>query len=130
MELNGINCIGYEQIGNTVKITLACTMQQALDIDASELKITEQGEDIAVFGGYELTGVSKSGEYVNAIFAKELEANTAQTLSALEQNLAIANKKITVTQTTATATNKQVGEISTQLEAYGQAIEELAQSIG
>lgn len=132
MKLNGIECVGYEQVGNTAKFLLKCDLADALTIEG-ELKVTDEKTDIAVFGGYQVTGVEKSGENTLAKFAMKLEPNIEETVNAIlkQQNINASNitkVEMRTDQAQSTADNAQssIASISEALEAYGEAIEELA----
>ena len=136
MELNEITCIGYKQTGNTVYFDLECDFETANALDGEELKVTADGEDMAVFGGYQLVGLEKSGEYTRAKFAQALEPNTEQVLSAIQKNLEIANKNLTSNekktqsaQTSADSANKSASDAREIADANAAAIIELAEAV-
>lgn len=136
MELNGITCKGYQQIGNTVSFLLDCDFDTAIAIDGTKLTVTADGEDVAVFGGYELTGVERETEGTRARYAMALEANVEAAYKAVAENYTITKKaadkaetSAASAQSTATSALNQATDLSSQLEAYGQAIEELATQV-
>ena len=136
MELNEITCIGYKQTGNTVYFDLECDFETANALDGEELKVTADGEDMAVFGGYQLVGLEKDGEYTRAKFAQALEPNTEQVLSAIQKNLEIANKNLTANekktqsaQTSADSANKSASDAREIADANAAAILEMAEIV-
>ena len=136
MELNGITCIGYKPTGNVVAFDLECDFADALALDGEELKVTADGSDLAVFGGYQLTGLEVNGDYTHARFAMALEPNVEQMLSAIQQNLEIARKaadtadtKAKNAQTSATNAATSANDANTLANANAEAIEELAAAV-
>ena len=108
MKLNGIELISYDHSGANANFVLECSFAEATALDGEELTIKSGNAKVAVFGGYRLTGLTKVKDYVRASFAKALEPNTEQAISALEQNQAIHAK-------TAADLQEQVDELGAGL---------------
>lgn len=137
MELNGIDLIGYETVGNTASFVLDCGLSEAIALDGQELRVAEGGDDTAVFGGYRLTGVERTFDgRTRASFSLALEPNVEQLVTALRQDLSIkgraieeADGKAADAQSKAQGAVDRTDEMATQIEAYGEAIEELAAQV-
>lgn len=129
MKLNDIELVGYSTSGHIVTFTLGCDFSQALALDGEELTVKDGGTDMAVFGGYKLLSLENSGEYTVARFGLKLEPNTEATISALQKNLGIAESSIKSTATKADSAQSQIADLTDHLNAYGEAIEELATQV-
>lgn len=136
MKLNDIELVGFAPAdatavaGNTVSFVLVSDIAGATALDGQELKVTDGETDIAVFGGYELTGVERvSSDHVRATFARALEPNTAQAIQAIEKNAVIANVNINNATVTANAANAAAAAASNMAEVNAAAIEEIAATV-
>ena len=137
MQLNGLTLVGYDHTGANATFLLDCTFEQALALDGEELRVTDgDGTDIAVFGGYHLTGLeldsTAPSDRTRASFSKRLEPETEAELNALEGNLEIAKgdikrveSKAVAAQATADTATGLAGSNSESIDVYGTAIEEI-----
>lgn len=131
MELNGIVLVGYTATdGVTARFVLKTDMATAIALDGEELKVTANGSDVEVFGGYQLSSVEQmEAGKVRAKFARKLEANVSQAIEAIEANAEIANRNIDGATVTANAANAVASDASTLANANAEAIEELAAAV-
>lgn len=108
MKLNGIELISYDHHGATANFVLECSFAKAATLDGEELIVTSNDDEIAVFGGYHITGVEKVGEHTRASFFKTVEPNIEQDIKAIQQNQVIQTK-------TATDLQNQIDELGSGL---------------
>lgn len=117
MKLNDVELISYDHSGATANFILECSFAEATTLDGEELAITSGKDEVAVFGGYHITGLEKVGDYTRATFFMTVEPNTEQALQAIQQNQAIQTK-------TAADIQEQVDEIAGGLAEIAQIIAE------
>lgn len=118
MKLNNIHLLAYNLIANQLTAILECDFKEATKLSGKTLTITNNGEDIAVFGGYDLTGIEKSPNGTRVTFAKELDPDTAGAIAAIETNQTIMHRTLNEASDTAQTAH-------TLAEANAAAIEEL-----
>lgn len=137
MKLNKIPLISYESHDASAAFVLDCDFETALALDGQELKITDDDSqiDMAVYGGYHITAMEKTAEgYARITVYKVIDPETAQAISALEQNLTITNRNLTNTNDNVTSVRSQassaqngVNELTPQVETTAEAIEAILQ---
>ena len=147
MQLNGIDLIGYDHTRDTLTAVLDTDYATILPLDGQELKVTEGESDIAVFGGYHLTGMElMDNEYIRATFVIKIEPNIEQAIESINKNIEIhkslieqANQNNNLTekkadsaqtsadnaQSSADIANNGVATLTDDVDIYGGAIEEL-----
>ena len=104
MQLNGIQLIGYDHHRDVLTVVLECDFDTVLKLDGQDLTIAEGETDLAVFGGYHLTGMRLvDSNRVQATFMIKLEPNVEQTVLAI-------NKNIDLMKTGLSANNELVSE--------------------
>ena len=147
MQLNGIDLIGYDHTRDTLTAVLDTDYATILPLDGQELKVTEGESDIAVFGGYHLTGMElMDNEYIRATFVIKIEPNIEQAIESINKNIEINQRDIKQVQSRASTiesevrtaqssansaqssadnANDGVATLTDDIDIYGGAIEEL-----
>jgi hypothetical protein len=92
MKLNNIPITTYSDQSNQVTVLINGTFDQVQALDGETLTIhgdSSQDDVVAVFGGYELVSMTKSGDNVSARFQRVLEADTKAAIEAQAQNVRV-----------------------------------------
>jgi murein L,D-transpeptidase YafK len=92
MKLNNIPITTYSDQSNQVTVLLNATFDTVQALDGQTLTIhgdNSQDDVVAVFGGYELVSMTKSGDNVSARFQRVLEADTKAAIEAQAQNVRV-----------------------------------------
>jgi murein L,D-transpeptidase YafK len=92
MKLNNIPITTYSDQSNQVTVLLNATFDTVQALDGKTLTIhgdNSQDDVVAVFGGYELVSMTKSGDNVSARFQRVLEADTKAAIEAQAQNVRV-----------------------------------------
>lgn len=117
---------------------LDCDFKAALALDKKALKVTtNEGTDLAEFGGYEVLGVEKDGDgYTVARFGRVLEANTEAAIQSLQSTvnanvagLADNVEKTATAQETADTAQGTVTEMGELMEIISAALEEISATV-
>ena len=121
MKLNGIRCDGFVDKGAYWEFVLSeTTLVDVSALDGQDLKVTEDdGETlIASFTDHTVTDVFKRNASICLRAARELDPDTAATLTAIEENLSVVSGKAEAAKTAAEAAGAKADEAA---EAASQA---------
>lgn len=105
MKLNGIRCDGFVDKGAYWEFVLSeTTLVDVSALDGQDLKVTEDdGETlVASFTDHTVTDVFKRNASICLRAARELDPDTAATLTAIEENLSVVSGKAEAAKTAAT----------------------------
>lgn len=130
MKLNDIDLASYLSSKNQVTFVLMNTTLKAVAaLDGGDLKITDEGSDVALFSGYKICDIHYEKSNIVAVANRELDDTTSEAINALDTNVGIlSNKvdkmtpamnvaKIYVTNST-TISNSEIGDISDLIPAW------------
>ena len=113
MKVNNINLIRYEIYdSDTAVLIVDCSLSEAASLEGQLLVVTgDDGEELAYLGGWDITSILKEEDYYRVCFLKKLEANTKESIIALEKNQEINSKDITDIQSEVEFQNDLLEEI-------------------
>lgn len=94
MKLNQLTLISYAIDGDSACFILDTTLATAVALDGQSLKVTtDTGDDVAAMDGHKVVAAVKQDDgYVALHTARELDPQTAESIKALEANLAVAKQ--------------------------------------
>lgn len=95
MELNGIELISNFDKANETTFTLNCTMEEAFALNDSDmLTITNGGDIVKQYGGYEVCSVEQAGAYVRVRAVRHIDSNVATVITAMSSNMEGVNARL------------------------------------
>ena len=109
MKLNQLNLISYAIDGDSACFILQTDLATAVALDGQTLKVTtDAGDDVAAMDGHKVVAAVKQDDgYIALHTARALDPQTAESIKALEANLAVAKKAADAAQDTADAANQK-----------------------
>ena len=124
MKLNDIDLASYLSSKNQVTFVLMNTTLNAVAaLDGSDLKITDEDSDVALFSGYEICDIHYEGDNIVAVAVRELDETTSEAINALDTNVGILSNKVNkmapamnvakiYVSNSTTISNSEIGDIS------------------
>ena len=138
MKLNDtINVRGYRQKGIQVYLLLECSFKEAVALDGQDLILSDDFGPKFTFKGYALGSVERASEdSTNVRFFKKLEPSIQSAIEEVESNVSNLRLRVDSTGSTATSAYSTASEakvdivsLRSELEAYGDAIDEMATQV-
>ena len=138
MQLNGLDISGYSVDGNIATFTVYKGLNEISPLmDTDEFKVTDDGKDREVFGGYGILNIRVVSDDVTEVTI--MRALTPEMMNVLKSTLAnvkIASEDATTAKNMASTANEEVTKANDliskgyeRINAVDQAIEELAAAV-
>ena len=109
MKLNQLMLISYAIDGDSACFILQTDLATAVALDGQALKVTtDAGDDVAAMDGHRVVAAVKQDDgYIALHTARALDPQTAESIKALETNVAVAKKAADAAQDTADAAKQK-----------------------